>query len=1538
MKRIGFIAFCLFVTVTGFGQSYPMDKEKFVKVLQSLTSEYLTKEQRNFISDELEVALVKNNSFPEKYYTQMVNTCNLLESKKLKAYPDVFNYVFSVYNFVKTKQPESSFAAWHASVDKLLDAKNIKKFTDFIETSAGFFSDNKIMDGPNAAWYAYGNYTFEFSDRPMIQFNDVRLVCGFINKDKRDKEDPRFLDSLVIYHTTGSYDPILKKWDGKGGTLDWVKAGLKANETFVELNRYDLNMKSENLTADSVALTCTLFPGKKVMGKLNDRVFRPTKGADRSYPNFTSYERRLAVKNIRPDMDYIGGFSLAGDKIEGVGTAAEPATLTIYRNTKPFITCNAQSIVFGPTHVHSPIAKMVMKVGEKDTISHPGIDFRYWADSNKIELTRGKMGISIAPFIDTYHKLDYYVPLLTWYRNSNELILGFEPFGNNEQRVARLESRNFYDAKLYDRLQGLGETHPLAAIYNYCFKYDEFYVTEGKIASALGYTVEQCRSLILELASYGFLSYDSESKMVLVNQKTETFVKARAGRLDYDNLMFVSDLRPKKLEGKTAEEIAADPKLHYLDSLYRVQTKERTYLKEFGKFSLSSMELSLNAVDQVKISDLQSTFVLPDKGKVIVKENRNFDFNGWVNSGKLQTYTTVSSYNYTQNKILLTKTTETTLKARPLRKEDGTQNILMTSSITGITGEILVDAPGNRSGMKADVGFPKLISSQPTKVYYNAKEIYKGAYDSTRFYFSVAPFDLDSLDNFSERHIALKGELTSAGIFPVFPETLKIMPDYSFGFSTKSPETGYTFYGTKAKYNNKILLSNNGLQGSGKIDFIQSTSESIDLFTFLPDSTVGFAKFVNKPVEIGVQYPDVNSPEAYITYIPKKNILKASSTQASDLVFFKGEAKLKGTAIIQPNGMTGMGIMVMQKANLGSDNFKFKRWDIDSDTSIFNLKNVYKEEGEEDLAFKTDNVNSHVSFKERKGEFKSNDGESTITFPVNQYVCKMDIFSWLMDADEVELSSKEKKEEISINSDLDLVGPNFFSINPKQDSLQFRAPKANFSMKQKTIFCSKTEFIDVADARIYPDSMKVVIRKKAEMDPLENSRIVANYITKYHQFVQATTKITARRAYTSEGKYPYFDADSTKTMIVMDKIGVDSSYQTVASGMIKGDDNFKLSSQFDYYGKVNIKAANPLIYFSGATRINHTCEKFPRNWMSFTSQIDPKNIQIPVSNQMKTLDGQPIAAGIVWHDSRTKDSIRLYPTFLSALESPTDPILITASGLLQYDFNAKEFQISSNDKFVNRNAAGNFLALHTGTCSLSGDGVINLGMDYGDVTVDAVGVVNYDQSTGITEINSTMRFNLPMDKGVWENLGDRLVAYEGVKPIEMSNTTLESALINWQDQKTADKIKEDYTLSEDKKLKRVPDALDKSIVITGVRLKSIPSTKDEKGLMSSVEGAGIVNFYGKGVMRQVVFRAFFEQIYSGNGDHFSMNMQVPGGSDYLFDYLMVKKEGTLRIVTGDAELSAAINAIKEDKRKTKDFTYMISNDSVLIGKLNRIFE
>ena len=46
----------------------------------------------------------------------------------------------------------------------------------------------------------------------------------------------------------------------------------------------------------------------------------------------------------------------------------------------------------------------------------------------------------------------------------------------------------------------------------------------------------------------------------------------------------------------------------------------------------------------------------------------------------------------------------------------------------------------------------------------------------------------------------------------------------------------------------------------------------------------------------------------------------------------------------------------------------------------------------------------------------------------------------------------------------------------------------------------------------------------------------------------------------------------------------------------------------------------------------------------------------------------------------------------------------------------------------------------------------------------------------------------------------------------------------------------------------------------------------------------------------------------------------------------------LSILTGDGEFSAAINAIKEDKRKKRNFNYEITVNTVYKAQLMRLFE
>jgi hypothetical protein len=229
-------------------------------------------------------------------------------------------------------------------------------------------------------------------------------------------------------------------------------------------------------------------------------------------------------------------------------------------------------------------------------------------------------------------------------------------------------------------------------------------------------------------------------------------------------------------------------------------------------------------------------------------------------------------------------------------------------------------------------------------------------------------------------------------------------------------------------------------------------------------------------------------------------------------------------------------------------------------------------------------------------------------------------------------------------------------------------------------------------------------------------------------------------------------------------------------------------------------------------------------------------------------------------------------------------------------------------------------------------------MDFGDVAVDAVGTADYDQSTGKTSMNLTARFSFPIEKGLMEDVATRINAVEGLKPMDLAATTFEQALVEWTDQRTADRIKSDYTIKGE--IRKMPEPLERTITITGLKLMSFDKiSNQERGLFSVSATAVLLNMYEKPVVKQVPLRAFFQQNYSeASPDKFGLQIDIPGGRDYYFDYSMVKKDGNMRIISGDEEFTKAIDAIKEDKRKSKNFLYETTTQRIYLSKFLRLFE
>ena len=200
-----------------------------------------------------------------------------------------------------------------------------------------------------------------------------------------------------------------------------------------------------------------------------------------------------------------------------------------------------------------------------------------------------------------------------------------------------------------------------------------------------------------------------------------------------------------------------------------------------------------------------------------------------------------------------------------------------------------------------------------------------------------------------------------------------------------------------------------------------------------------------------------------------------------------------------------------------------------------------------------------IDFDTRIGEFASNDGETKIELPANQYVCFMDEFKWYMDKDEMEMSSnREPLQDFVIDTDESMSTSNFYSTRRDQDSLNFLAPTAFYDVSEAVIQCESVKFIRTADAFVEPDSGRVTVRRRAEMDRLYRAVIVANVVTRHHRLFDASVDILGRYDYEAEASIFYVDENGLEQLIRLEEVEVDTSGETVGRGLIPVQEGFGL--------------------------------------------------------------------------------------------------------------------------------------------------------------------------------------------------------------------------------------------------------------------------------------------------------------------------------------------------------------------------------------------
>jgi len=693
-------------------------------------------------------------------------------------------------------------------------------------------------------------------------------------------------------------------------------------------------------------------------------------------------------------------------------------------------------------------------------------------------------------------------------------------------------------------------------------------------------------------------------------------------------------------------------------------------------------------------------------------------------------------------------------------------------------------------------------------------------------------------------------------------------------------------------------MSSAGLHGYGYFDYLTSTTWSDD-FLFHPDSMMTTSRrFLERENIPEVSYPYVENSATKVKYRPFRDMMEINRMESAfkmvnDSLFFRGDL------VLRPAGLSGSGDLVFPDARFASKVFKFKAREVFADSSSAKMR----KSGTDDYTFLTDNVNIDLNLVSRKGELKSNDSYSLVEMPANLYVTHLDHMTWFMDKDQVVMKQDRILQEHQVDIGIDSLrtsGPSYISRHPRQDSLNFVAPLATFSYNKNILDAEKVPFLAIGDSYVFPDERKVQVLQQATIKPLKNAKIMANTESRYHLMHHANLVIDSRRHFRGAADYDYVDEFGEVFTFRMNHVEVDTSLVTFGEGTIKAEENFKISPYFDYQGQVNMTADDPILTFAGGVRLTHDC-KLSKFWLKFENRIVPDSILIPVDRKMQNLDLNNIYAGTL----KARDSIYIYPTFLSGRKDYFDRNISRADGFLYFNKRNSSYEIAPLEKLQNMKAEGNYLALKTDSCQLVSEGDINMQLDFGQAFLKTVGTTVHDIDDNSLNLHMLMGMSFHFSPEALLEFGHDLDSLPDLKPVDLTSDFYSVSMKNLVGTTLAQKL--DVELSLYGKYSVIPDSLKYALFFNDLVLNWNQETNSFR--YNGKVGIGTIG----DVQVNKYVDAYIEFVERGSGDIFDIYLMIDENTWYYLAY----SPGALQVLSSNQVFNDMILDIPAKERKHK---------------------
>ena len=1402
MKRILLVLALAVLVVPAYGQKLVKfsSLDEFPKEFTTLIK--LPKENKAFFTDSLlpTMQLIIDDQSEKDF----INLCNNMLRKRISDIPS-WDKLFQMSIFIYSNEEEGLLPKVVKHLSTFTKSNPSAKGRNYISQLHTNIVEHHFYDNGDLVWKApYSEWVMKFDERTLFFEIGAGDVIG------RLKED-----STIIMGTTARFFPKEGRLDAQGGTVFWSRVGRSEEEIYGELAHWTLDTRQGYLKADSTTLTAPELHNTPLLGIFEERLSTRSQRNAR-YPRFASYKNDFLLPNVYKEVHFRGGLGVVGPNYYGLSPDSATAKVQFTYNNDTIITLKSSRFLFRDSLLSSARVEVVAHLGE-DSLYHPYCEMRFDPRSGQIRIMRYKTGLGLSAWTDSYHSMDISVDQLVWNQQTSKLNLRNLNLGS--QQAAVFESKQYFRVTRMEEIAGLQQTHPLEELKlaSYEFGYQDMPL--ANLIYALRMPRAQGERFLYEMSIQGFVEFNVDQQTISLNDRLFEYLDNWSGKRDYDVIQFVSRI------GKGSN----------------------------AQISLLNYEMDIAGVSRIAVSDSQQVALYPKGGKITMKEDMDFTFDGVINAGLFNYWGAGYTFDYQEFRVDMPQIDSMRFKVKQFDPPPGERPALVSvqTVLQDLQGQLLIDKSDNKSSKEYYPEYPIFQALNNSYVYYDDKRIHDGIYDRERFYMALDPFTIDSLDNTTTDGILFDGTFYSADIFPVMEQPLQVMPDYSLGFTKKMPPTEN--YRGKGIFEGEIALSEQGLHAEGKINYLQSTTVSSDILMF-PDDAKGRATTFDITESVaGVGHPEASGEDNPFHWFPYEDYIDANTRKVPFDMYGEQNVVAEGKLTYGPQGLTGKGELryMTAKHNSPEEGYTFYNRSFESPKQDFRVKTL---ETDEQWAFQMLESSAKVDFDAREGLFDKLDPASFIEFPANRYMAKMDHAEWYMDDAKVDVKRKKAGEAYLV------------STHPLQDSLDFTAGFARFDLAPGLLEAFDVPEIDVADSRIIPDSGYVIIRANAEMDPLQNSEIIADRYSKLHKFYETTVRIRSKNRFTAHGMYDYLDEEGSTWPIEFQSIRPDTSGMTIGTAEIQEKDQFYLSPFFGYRGKVKLEAPQKSMFFKGSILIQNECRNLQTTWFDIASYIDPSDIVIelpendPDQLRDNTFNGIYIS----------QDSLGGHSNFLSKYADRADIEILTATGVLFYDAEERGYVVTTYEKLQDNTMPDPYLVFHNDDCELFGTGALNIMRNSGLVTTKMAGEVVHNLKSDDVEIDGIWTIDAPVDKDAWEKVAELFA--DGSGSLRAYKEAYKQGVYGLLGSEDGTEFLEDITAIELNG--KFPKEFKKTLVMSGIKMKYNGRFKNFR----SQEKAYIQNIYGVPIFAEVDCLLEIKERRRGT----EITMLLDNGTDYIY--------------------------------------------------------